>query len=84
MDAGTRRPRASAPQQVVVVLDEAVGLVADIFQQPQGIGIPREPQRLAPARQKASRRESGPRGQTDDSGRAMQVAMRAPVAGEYT
>ena len=41
--------RAPAPQQVVVVLAEAVGLVADIFQQPQGIGIPLEPPRDWPA-----------------------------------
>ena len=32
--------RALAPQDVVVVLGEAMGLVADVLQQPQGIGAP--------------------------------------------
>ena len=35
-----------AAQQVVVVLGEAMGFVADVLQQPQRIGMPRESQRL--------------------------------------
>ena len=33
----------AATKDVVIVLGEAVGLVADVLQQPQGLGMPREP-----------------------------------------
>ena len=38
--------RRLPPQDVMVVLGEAVGFVADVLQEPQGVGVLREPTRL--------------------------------------